>query len=80
MLWPEWKDVVYLYENVNFLSFFSVSLVSNRHIWPEWFNMCMLWSASQLNPSNAKATFIQSTRTQRFIETHLNPVMLVLIV
>ena len=30
------------------------------------------------NPSNAKATFVQSTRMQRFLN-HLNPVMLVFI-
>ena len=34
---------------------------------------------SRLNPSNAKATFIQSTMTQKKIENHLNPVMLVFI-
>ena len=28
------------------------------------------------NPSNAKVTFVQSTRTQRFFVNHLNPDML----
>ena len=36
-------------------------------------------SSKIFNPSNAKATFIQSTRMQRFFENHLNPVMLVFI-
>ena len=31
------------------------------------------------NPSNAEATFVQSTSTQRYFENHLNPVMLVFI-
>ena len=33
----------------------------------------------QLNPSNAEATFVQSTKSQSFCENHLNPVMLVFI-
>ena len=33
----------------------------------------------QVNPSNAKATFVQSTRMQRFLKAILNPVMLVFI-
>ena len=32
-----------------------------------------------LNPSNAEATFVQSTGMQIFFENHLNPVMLVFI-
>ena len=37
-------------------------------------------SAISINPSNAKATFVQSTRTQRLLfENHINPVMLVFI-
>ena len=32
-----------------------------------------------INPSNAKATYVQSTMTQRFLKNHLNPVMLVFI-
>ena len=31
------------------------------------------------NPSNAETTFVQSTRTQRYLKTHLIPVMLVFI-
>ena len=34
---------------------------------------------SHANPSSAEATFIQSTRKKKNFETHLNPVMLVLI-
>ena len=34
---------------------------------------------SPFNPSNAEATFVQSKRTQRVFENHLNPVMLVFI-
>ena len=44
------------------------------------------WSVSSglgrkygLTPSNAEATFVQSTRTKRFLKKHLNPVMLVCI-
>ena len=38
-----------------------------------------MWSQTLINPSNAKATFVQSTRMQRFLKKHLNPVMLVFI-
>ena len=31
------------------------------------------------NPFNVEATFVQSTRIQRFFENYLNPVMLVFI-
>ena len=37
------------------------------------------FNGQSLNPSIAKATFIQSTRTWSFIENHWNPVMLVFI-
>ena len=40
---------------------------------------CWLYWELHINPSNAKATFVQSTRTQRFLENHLNPVLLVFI-
>ena len=33
----------------------------------------------KVNPSNAKATFVQSTQMQIFFENHPNPVVLVLI-
>ena len=36
-------------------------------------------SGKFFNPSNAKATFIQWTRTQIFFENHLNPIILVCI-
>ena len=36
-------------------------------------------SSIRVNPSNAKAIFIHSTRTQRFFENCLNPIMLVFI-
>ena len=36
-------------------------------------------SSIRVNPSNAKAIFVQSTRRQRLFENHLNPVMLVFI-
>ena len=32
-----------------------------------------------LNPSNAKATLVQSTKDAKFFENHLNPVLLVFI-
>ena len=38
------------------------------HARPEW-----------INPSNAEATFVQSTRTQNLFENHLNPVILIFI-
>ena len=37
---------------------------------------CLELKQEHVNPSNAGATFVQSTRTQRFAN-HLNPVMLV---
>ena len=42
----------------------------NQHTW---------WCEQHLNPSSAEAFFVQRTRTQRFFEKHLNPVMMVFI-
>ena len=36
-------------------------------------------TGGQPNPSNAETTFIQSTKTQKKIENHLHPVLLVCI-
>ena len=43
------------------------------------FHLLYFYCKSAFNPSNAKATFIQSTRMQKIFEIHLNPVMLVFI-
>ena len=40
-------------------------------------NYLMFENSGFFNPSNAKVTFVQSTKMQRFFENHLNPVLLV---
>ena len=55
---------------VNYVAQFSTYLVFEIKLMIDYLNV--------FNPSNAEATFVQSTRTQK-IEKHLNPVMLVFI-
>ena len=42
-------------------------------------NLIFQQCVNVLNNSNAEATFVQSTRTQRSFKNHLNPVTLVVI-